>query len=160
MADLRALVEGIGGRDARTYLQSGNVVFRSDLGASDAARALEAAIRTRLGLEVAVLIRTDEQLHNLVANNPFAGPKAGPKELHVTFLAAEPDPERVRRLADRDVAPERFELAGADVYLSCPDGYGRSKLGNTVLERALGVAATTRNWRTVTALAELAATAG
>ena len=158
MADLRALVEEVGGVDVQTYVQSGNVVFRGESSATDAGRAIGTAIRERLGLEVAVLTRTAAQLRDLVDNNPFVGPKAGPKELHVTFLEEKPDPERARTLAGRDFAPERFEIAGADVYLSCPDGYGRSKLGNAMFEGQLGVAATTRNWRTVTALAELVST--
>ena len=155
MADLRALIEELGGIDVRTYVQSGNVVFRSGLKAADLASSIESAIRERLGLEVVVLTRTDEQLRDVVAGNPFAGQSAGPKELQVTFLAEIPEPERVQSLAGRDFAPERFEIVEADVYLSCPDGYGRSKLGNAMFERELGVPATTRNWRTVTALAEL-----
>jgi uncharacterized protein (DUF1697 family) len=157
MADLRELVEGIGGTDVRTYVQSGNVVFRSGRGAADLAGRLESAIAGELGLDVTVVIRTARQLRDLVTRNPFARSKAAPKTLYATFLAATPEQERVRRLGEQDVGPERFEIVGQDVYLFLPNGYGRVKLSNATLERQLGVAATTRNWRTVTALAELAA---
>jgi uncharacterized protein (DUF1697 family) len=157
MARLRSLVEDLGGTEVRTYVQSGNVVFRSTLGTTAAARAVERAIRKELGLDVAVLVRTARQLRELVANNPFVGSKIAPKTLHVTFLAEKPDPKRVKQLLEESFEPERFEIAGQDVYLFFPNGYGRVKLNNAFLERRLGVAATTRNWRTVTALAELTA---
>ena len=157
MADLRALVERLGCADVRTYVQSGNAVFRSDLGAGDAARAIERTIQKELDLEVTVVIRTARQLRDLVANNPFARSKGAPKTLYMTFLAEEPDRARVRKLVDESFEPERFEIVGEDVYLYFPNGYGRVKLSNATLERRLGVAATTRNWRTVTALAELTA---
>ena len=72
------------------------------------------------------------------------------------FLAAAPEARRARELIARRFDPEELHLAGEGIYLHCPNGYGRAKLGNTFLERQLGVVATTRNWRTVTALAELA----
>jgi uncharacterized protein (DUF1697 family) len=106
------------------------------------------------------VIRTERQLQNLVANNPFARPKIRPNMLYVTFLAEKPDRTRLRKLGERDFAPERWETVGPDVCLLFPNGYGRVKLNNAMLERQLAVAATTRNWRTVTALAELASAAG
>jgi uncharacterized protein (DUF1697 family) len=157
MPDLRALVESLGCTDVTTYVQSGNVVFRSDRAAASLPRALEDAIRNDLGLDVPVVIRSRRQLEKLVAANPFGRQKGKENTLYVTFLAAKPDREHVRRLREESFEPERFELVGEDVYLFFPDGYGRSKLNNALLERRLGVAATTRNWRTVTALAELTA---
>jgi uncharacterized protein (DUF1697 family) len=157
MAELRALVEGLGCADVRTYVQSGNVVFRSDRSAADLARAIEKAIDKELGLDVTVVIRTDRQLRDLVAKNPFVGQKPPQKTLYVAFLAEKPDRTRVRQLIEGNFEPERFDVAGDDVYLFFPNGYGRVKLNNAMLERQLGVAATTRNWRTVTALAELTA---
>jgi len=160
MADLRAVLEDLGATDVRTYLQSGNAVFRSDRKGADLATGIAGGIRRSVGLDIAVMVRTEKQLRDLVAKNPFAGPKADPKTLHVTFLGAKPDAKRVRELRGGSFEPERFELVGRDVYLETPNGYGRAKLNNATLERRLGVAATTRNWRTATALAELAAPAG
>ena len=161
MAELRELVEDLGCADVRTYVQSGNVVFRSDHGAPKLAQAIEKAIEKRLGHDVTVVIRTERQLRDLIAANPFTRKKKiQPKMLHATFLAEKPDRERVRKLGERDVAPEQWEIVGNDICLFFPNGYGRVKLNNAMIERQLGVPATTRNWRTVTALAELAANAG
>jgi uncharacterized protein (DUF1697 family) len=157
MADLRALVEELGCEDVSTYVQSGNVVFRSDLRADDAGRKIERAIQKELGYEVTVVIRTARQLRDLVANNPFIRAKVQQKTLYVTFLAEKPARARVEKLGQASFEPERFDLSGEDVYLHFPSGYGRVKLNNAMLERQLGVAATTRNWRTVTALSELTA---
>jgi uncharacterized protein (DUF1697 family) len=160
MAELRELVEDLGCADVRTYVQSGNVVLRSDRGAPGLAREIEKAIEKRLGHDVTVVIRTERQLRDFVASNPFVGQKTPPKTLYATFLAEKPDPKRVRELGERDFAPERWELVRNDICLFLPNGYGRVKLNNAMLERQLGVPATTRNWRTVTALAELTAAAG
>jgi uncharacterized protein (DUF1697 family) len=159
MADLRELVEDLGCADVRTYVQSGNVVLSSDRDAPELAQAIEKAIEKRLGLAVAVVIRTERQLRDLVAANPFVRKKIEPKTLYTTFLAETPDPERVRKLDERDFAPERWEIVGDDICLFFPNGYGRVKLNNAMLERQLAVPATTRNWRTVLALAELTAAA-
>jgi uncharacterized protein (DUF1697 family) len=158
MPELRALVAELGCTDVSSYLQSGNVVFRSDRTAGALAKSIERGIDSELGLDVTVVIRTRRQLEQLVAGNPFERRKEN--TLYVTFLAEKADAKRVRRLGEESFEPERFEIAGEDVYLFFPNGYGRSKLNNVLLERRLGVAATTRNWRTVTALTELTAAAG
>jgi uncharacterized protein (DUF1697 family) len=103
------------------------------------------------------VIRSERQLRDLVANNPFARSKNRTNTLYVTFLAEKPARSRVRQLLEQSFDPERFEVVREDVYLYFPNGYGRVKLNNATLERQLGVAATTRNWRTVTALSELTA---
>ena len=92
----------------------------------------------------------------MVAGNPFLGRGANLSGLHVTFLSEAPAPERAARLAAPEREPAELVLAGREVYLRCPDGYGRTKLNNAFFERRLALPATTRNWRTVTALRELA----
>lgn len=157
MADLRELVAELGGKDVATYVQSGNVVFKSPArGPAALSRALEERIDAELGLRVTVLVRTPAQLAKLVAGNPFATDRRDPITLHVTFLAETPKRAQVRELAARDFAPDELRVSGQAVYLHCPNGYGRSKLSNAYFEKQLGVAATTRNWKTVTKLAELA----
>jgi uncharacterized protein (DUF1697 family) len=150
MQDLRALVEELGGEDVRTYLQSGNVVFG---GRALSADALAKGIREALGVDAKVLLRSKAELAKIVRGNPF--PKADPATLHVTFLADAAGKARVKKLAEREFAPDELDVAGREVYLRCPNGYGRSKLSNAFLEKQLGVPATTRNWKTVKALAEL-----
>jgi uncharacterized protein (DUF1697 family) len=152
MPDLRELFEELGAGDVSTYLQSGNVVFAGSLEAS----AIEARIKRDLGLEIVVLIRTGADLARLVARNPFAERASDLKQLHVTFLAESPGAARVKELDPERSPPDEFHVTGRDVYLYTPNGYGRSKLSNAYFEKKLGVAATSRNWNTVTNLAELA----
>jgi uncharacterized protein (DUF1697 family) len=155
MRDLRALFGALGAEDVSTYVQSGNVIFKSRDGPAELRAAAEERITRDLGLDVTVLLRTGSELAAVVADNPFAADHREPKTLHVTFLADAPDAERARELDPTAWQPDEFRVVGREVHLHCPNGYGRSKLSNAFFERGLGVAATTRNWRTVTNLAEL-----
>jgi uncharacterized protein (DUF1697 family) len=155
MADLRALFAALGAVDVATYVQSGNVLFSSTDSAGKLTEAIEKRIRSDLGIEVAVLLRTQPQLAKVLARNPFADDVSDPTKLHVTFLADKPDPARVRKLDPTLAEPDEFRVSGQEVYLHTPNGYGRSKLSNAYFEKQLDVRATTRNWRTVTKLAEL-----
>jgi uncharacterized protein (DUF1697 family) len=156
MEDLRALVADAGGKDVRTYIQSGNAVFTSRSSSSSVAQALRSRLRDALGAEVPVLLRTKEELDTVIDTNPFVhrGEDAG--VLHVTFLGAVPDPVAVRTALGTKADADEFQVIGREAYLLCPDGYGNTKLTNTLFEKKLGSEATTRNWRTVTKLVELA----
>ncbi len=156
MPNLRTLLESLGAEDVVTYLQSGNVVFKSAEGADTLNRAIEGRIHRDVGLSVSVLLRTPQQLAKVRAGNPFARDVKDPTKLHVTFLAEKPDRASVRNLDPRRAEPDELRLVAQEIYLHCPNGYGRSKLTNAYFEKQLGVAATTRNWKTVTKLAELA----
>jgi uncharacterized protein (DUF1697 family) len=158
MPDLRALFTSLGGEDVTTYVQSGNVVFRSAEGSEKLIAAIERRIRRDLGQTVTVLLRTKPQLAKAVAGNPFAKRVQDPTKLHVTFLAETPNRSRVRRLDAKHGEPDEFRVVGREVYLHCPNGYGRSKLTNAYFEQGLGLAATTRSWKSVTKLAELTGT--
>jgi uncharacterized protein (DUF1697 family) len=155
MDDLRELVLSLGHTDVATYLQSGNVVFRSRLDDHrQLARALEEGLAGDLGVETTVLVRSAADLATIAGRRPFAGAETA--HLHVTLLSDEPEPERVEAMDGKRFLPDAFRVKGREVYVHCPGGYGRTKLGNAFFERELAVTATTRNWRTVTALAELA----
>jgi len=156
MADLRALFVALGSEDVVTYVQSGNVAFRNPVGdAGTLTEAIERRISRDLDLDLTVVLRTKAQLAKVAAGNPFAASESDSKKLHVTFLAETPSRARVRALEAKQFPPDEFRLVGRDVYLHCPNGYGRSKLSNAHFEKQLGVAATTRNWNTVRNLAEL-----
>ena len=158
MAELRALYERHGHHDVRTHLQSGNVVSRVAMRtAHRVEHAITTAIAADLGLEVPVLVRTSTELRHVVDANPFVGVGGDTKALHVTFLATAARASVASAIDGRAFAPDEFRVAGREVYVSCPDGYGRTKITNTWFERKLGVVATTRNWATVTALVALAA---
>jgi uncharacterized protein (DUF1697 family) len=156
MADLRDLYERHGHTDVATYVQSGNVISRSPVRSAGAVeRAISRAIADDLGLDVAVLVRTPAQLDHVLDGNRFLA-AGDPKLLHVTFLATQPARGRVTALDEREHAPDEFHVVAREVYVSCPGGYGRTKINNGWFEKKLGVVATTRNWKTVAQLAELA----
>ena len=149
MTDLTRLVEGLGGRDVVTYLQSGNVVYA---GPKRVARELEVGLLAELGVRSPVIVRSGAELARVVAAKPFA---AEGKALSVTFLAGAADPKAVSTIDPTAYGEDRFAADGAEIYLHTPGGYGRTKLTNTFWERKLGTTATTRNWNTVVALAGL-----
>jgi uncharacterized protein (DUF1697 family) len=155
MADLRALVDELGAEDVETYVQSGNVVFKSAYGAAKLTRAIEQRIQRDPGLSVTVIVLTRAQLTKVLGGNPFAKSKTQAAKLHVTFLAEKPARGKVSKLDPERGKPDEFRLVGQQIYLHCPNGYGRTKLTNAYFEKQLGVAATTRNWETVMKLGEL-----
>lgn len=155
MADLTRLFAGLGHDDVRTYLQSGNVVFSAGADPEKLAEPIEKAILDELGLTVTVLLRTGPDLTKVLRANPYLDRQDDPTKLHVTFLAEAPDPDSSAVPVPGGESAE-FTLTGREVYLHCPDGYGRTKLNNAFFEKKLGVAATTRNWRTVVALHDMA----
>lgn len=156
MERLRALSYEIGLKNVRTYLQSGNLLFEADGTASKWAQALEGRLAGETRLPVTVLVRTSSEIAHVRAANPFLKDKGvDPARLHVTFLERAPQKTAVEALAKIKAGPDRFRWLGSEIYLHCPDGYGRSKLSNTAVERVLGVRATTRNWNTVTKLCSM-----
>ncbi len=159
MANLRAMAEQLGFAPVSTYLQSGNLVFGAPNGpTAPIVSALERAIGHALGREARILLRSADELAQLVAGNPFTIEHADSAGLHVTFLSSAPDPGRVRALPTA-TGGDDYRVSTREIYLRCPTGYGRTTLNNAFWERWLGVGATTRNWKTVTALAQLAAAA-
>jgi uncharacterized protein (DUF1697 family) len=146
MADLREVFEDLGHSKVRTYIQSGNVVFDAKASGSSLRATLEKAIDRRFGLDVTVLLRTPAELAKIVKQNPY-GPDA-----YVTFLDGLPDRKRVAALDPAPFAPDEFRVSGHQVYVCCPNGYGRTKINNTFFEKKLSTRATTRNWNTVETL--------
>jgi uncharacterized protein (DUF1697 family) len=157
MAELRRAFDDLGLTEVQTYIQSGNVVFRSPRGAAKVATEIESQLRRDFGAEIRVLVRTRDQLQDIVRRNPLVKGSRDESKLHVTFLAEAPASARGVSLDGASFVPDEFRLLGREVYLHCPNGYGKTKLNNAFFERALGVAATTRNWKTVTTLADMSA---
>lgn len=158
MAELRAAVESLGHADVETYLQSGNVVFTPTGRAGPAlGPAITEALHERVALDVNVLIRTGSQMAAIVAANPY--PVDDPTKVVVTFLASPADAAGARALDLEAFTPEALTVHGTEVYLHLPNGQARSKLTAALAkQRTPGAAsATTRNWRTVQALATLTA---
>ncbi|MCY4113353.1 MAG: DUF1697 domain-containing protein [Chloroflexi bacterium] len=157
MADLRAMFEASGCSDVRTYIQSGNVVFRAEPALAERLPSLiEAEIAASHGFEVPVVTRTAAEWTAVVDGNPFLAAGADPAHLHVGFLASTPSAARIAEL-DPDRSPQdAFEIRGREVYLHFPNGTARSKLTVDYFDRTLGTTITIRNWRTVGKLLEMA----
>jgi uncharacterized protein (DUF1697 family) len=155
MADFRASVESLGYTEVATYIQSGNVVFRSDEPEATIVERLRGVLDDRHGLAVPVVVRSGDELVGVVDRHPFAGDGLDPKLLHVAFLdrAPEPpdDPQEGRWL------PDRWALDGRELYLAYPDGSARSTMTIEQFERPWGVTATARNLNTVAKIAEMVA---
>ncbi len=151
MPDFRAVLEGLGCRKVQTYVQSGNAVVDHDGTPEQLERDVAEALAAR-GLRVAVMVRTGDELARVVEQSPWTD--LDPKLFHVAFLSGDPDPAKVAAIDHEALLPERVVVGDRVLYLDYALGAGRSK----GLDRLkLGVDATARNWRTVTALRDLAA---
>jgi uncharacterized protein (DUF1697 family) len=156
MKELKLVLEKDGCVDVQTYIQSGNVIFRSTI--SDAgrlAKRVTAAVSRSHDFEPRVVVLTRGELESAAAGNPFPEAGENPKSLHLFFLAELPKRPDLKSFEALRVKTERFELKGRIFYLHTPDGFGMSKLARRA-ERLLGVEATARNWRTVTRLLQMA----
>ena len=156
MQSLKSILEDLGCRQVRTYIQSGNVVFQhAEVDRAQLAEQISAEVEERHAFRPQVLLLPVEAFEQAVALNPFPNATAEPKTLHVSFLAEEPGSPDLAGLESLKTERERFALIGRLFYLYAPDGIGRSKLA-TRIEKALGVPATDRNWRSVLKILEMA----
>ncbi len=161
MKELATLFVDAGCEEVRTYIQSGNVVFRT--GSADAGEIssiISASILDRFGYRVPVIVRTAGELEGIAQGNPFVKAGAETDKLHVMFLAELPDSASVEALEPARSPGDEFTVVGREVYLHCPNGVARSKLTNSYFDSKLSTTSTSRNWRTVGKLLELAAEAG
>jgi uncharacterized protein (DUF1697 family) len=157
MGDLRALVESLGIPNVQTLLQSGNVVFQNErTDRLTLSRQLEEGIEQRFGFHSDILLRTLDELEEVIRRNPLSLDHADPSKLVVMFLSDSPTQDAIRSLVKAYAGPETIRVTGHEAYLYYPDGQGRSKLTNTLIERKLNVTGTARNWNTVTKLLDLA----
>jgi uncharacterized protein (DUF1697 family) len=157
MADLRALLVDLGAVDVRTYIQSGNAVFRHRASARSLGPRIRKAIAAAHGFEPTTVVLTATEFRSLADANPFPEAAAEPKTLHLFVLDRKPSSPGLDRLAELAADDERFELHGRALYLHAPSGLAHSKFAAQA-EKHLGVAATARNWRTVQKLVELSST--
>ncbi|MFJ9862722.1 DUF1697 domain-containing protein [Streptomyces sp. NPDC101165] len=160
MADLRALMTGLGHDGVRTHLQSGQAVFTTDRGDEEfLAAELARTIEERFGFPVDVIVRDHTYLRAVAEACPFPAAELEAKQLHVTYFSAPVTAERFAEIDSAVHLPEEFRLGDRCLYLYAPDGLGRSKLGEALSRPRItkGVIATSRNWNTVLKLVELTA---
>jgi len=155
MADLRDLYESLGVGNVQSYVRSGNVIFDSDEQDADKLRnSIEKQIETQFGFSVPVLIRTKHDFQRIIESHPFAQEEA--TRVLVTFLYEQPEASKWDELSHYTDKDDQFALGEQEIFLFCPGGYGKTKLSNTFFERKLNMVATTRNWKSVNALYEMA----
>jgi uncharacterized protein (DUF1697 family) len=158
MDQLRKAFEGLGFADVATYVQSGNVVFKAPQKASDdLSKKIEEMLLRRFIMSVPVIVRTAEEIDEVLKNNPFLKENGiDASKLHVTFLSHTPQKTAIKGLDAIAAGPDRFRCSGQEIYLHCPNGFAGTKLSITAFEKVLSVGATTRNWNTVNKLYQMA----
>jgi uncharacterized protein (DUF1697 family) len=158
MEALRALCETIQCRDAQTYVQSGNVVFRTDeRDLAKLSKRMENAIEKKFGFHSDVILRKTAEMKDAVARNPFARRHGiEPSKLLVTFLASEPSHEAQKQVLALKTDPEQVRIHGKEMYIYFPNGMARPKLPWVTIVRLLNVRGTGRNWNSVIKMLEIA----
>jgi uncharacterized protein (DUF1697 family) len=155
MKDLAALFEAAGCADVRTYIQSGNVLFKaSGALAKKVPGLVSAGIRERFGFDAPVVLRSGEELRLAATANPFLKEGAEEVGLHLVFLEHEPSVEQAVSLDPNRSPGDRFVLRGREIYLHLPNGAADTKLTTAWFDSKLKTVSTGRNWRTVTTLLE------
>ena len=156
MVELAKMFAAVGCGDVKTYIQSGNVVFRANDGiAGKLADSITQRIEEQFGCKVPVVLRTAAELIEVVRRNPFLKAGAAEDSLHVYFLAGAPAAGDVAGLDAGRSAPDAFAVVGREIYLQLPNGMGRTKLTNAYFDSKLKTVSTARNWRTVLKLVEM-----
>ena len=154
MGELRILFANAGYEDVRTYIQSGNVIFCSDDKFNTVLKNVKINLSQKYDFKIGIVLRTLKDFEKIILLNPFDG--AEPNRKLVTFLSKETEGFSIEDIEKKKSSDEEILIGKMEIYLHCPNGYGITKLTNTFMEKILGVTCTTRNWRTILKLKELA----
>ena len=157
MNDLQRMYESFGFQNIKTYIQSGNVVFRSEeINLEELELRISDEILKRFTFNVPVLVREASELKNILARNPYINEiKDDLSKLHITFLSKSPEKQFKESIENNSYLPDKYVIMERTIYLFCPNGYGNTKLSNNFFENKLKVKATTRNLRTLTELVKM-----
>ncbi|MBI3579002.1 MAG: DUF1697 domain-containing protein [Ignavibacteriales bacterium] len=155
MDDLKKLYESLGFKKVQTYIQSGNVVFQSsETDTSKLIQKIQAKIKKFFEFDVVVFITTPKDLRRIIADNPFG--KQEDNKVAVLFLSGKPKDVPMDELEKAKQKLEEFQIQGKEIFISCPGGFGRSKLTTNLFEKKLKLSGTARNMNTVNKLLEIA----
>jgi uncharacterized protein (DUF1697 family) len=158
MTDLKALFIKIGLTDAETFIQSGNVIFSKTGDISPAALSvnIEQAILEKFNFIIPAMIRTQKELSALFLLNPYLKEtEFDPSKMAVIFLHEEPSDTQLQKVEKVNYPPDKFKIIGKEIFIYCPNGFGRTKLYTNFFEKKMGVIGTARNWKTITTLLNL-----
>lgn len=157
MKDLKALLIKAGYENVMTYIQSGNIVFKSsETSKKTLTKDIGDVIEKQFNFRVPILILSAEEVENIIKKNPYNDGKKDASKLHVTFLDSMPEKKLLETTRDEKFQSDEFHIDNTIIYLYCPDGYGMTKFSTMFFERKLAVTATTRNWKTLLELEKLA----
>lgn len=157
MEDLKKMYESLGCEDVKTYIQSGNVVFKSVKDQDEIEKEIRGGINRTFGFDAGIFVTTRNHIEDVLSANPFKNRKDfNTKTMYFTFLKKEPDKALTGKLETEKPTNDSFEIIGKEIYLYCPGGYGRTVYSNNYFENKLKMEATTRNWNTVTKMVEMA----
>jgi uncharacterized protein (DUF1697 family) len=157
--ELSLLYRKMGLKDVRTYIQSGNVIFSHDDNADVnlVASNIESAIRKEFNFTIPVCIRTVSEIKKVVADIPFFDEmNFDPSKLAVIFLYEMPSVEQVEKVKNIDYPPDKFKIIGKEIFIYCPNGFGKTKLYTNFFENKMKVKGTARNWKTIKNILEIA----
>jgi uncharacterized protein (DUF1697 family) len=158
MTDLTLLYKNLGFTDAVTYIQSGNVIFTgyNNLTAPEIALMIEKAILERFNFIIPVMIRTVEEIRSFMSLNPFLyEDNFDPSKMAVILLYEKATEQQIQKVADIDYPPDKFKIEGKEIFLYCPNGFGRTKIYTNFFEKKMGVTGTARNWKTISAILDI-----
>ncbi len=158
MTGLTDMFRHLGYTDPETYIQSGNIVFTCHKENIDnASSEIRKAILSEFNLNIAVISRTSDEMKEIISVNPFpVEPGFDPSKMAVVFLELKPSEAQVREVAGIDYPPDKFHINNREIYVYCPNGFGKTKLYTNFFESKMKVTGTARNWRTVNKLLEMA----
>jgi uncharacterized protein (DUF1697 family) len=158
MGDLADLFRELGFTDVQTYIQSGNVIFRNNSGDPESVlrSRIEEGIKKRFDYNIAVMLRTEKQLKDLAPVNPFLDEDDfSSSKMAVIFLHDPVTVEQADKVKGVSYPPDKFHIAGSEIFIYCPGGFGRTKLYTNFFESRMKVTGTARNWKTVQTISEL-----
>jgi uncharacterized protein (DUF1697 family) len=159
MTDLSTLYKKLGFKDAETFIQSGNVIFSNpgNLPVPEIAAKIEKAILKKFGYSIPAITRTPKDLCEIISLNPFMDEKNyNPERVAVIFLYDKPSEAQVVKVKDVNYPPDKFKISGKEIYIYCPNGFGKSKIYTGFFENKMKIIGTGRNWNTINTLLEIA----
>jgi uncharacterized protein (DUF1697 family) len=159
MTELSSLFEKLGFDKAETFIQSGNVIFNDpiNLTGQDITIKIEVGIRRKFGYDIPAAIRSITDIKKIVSVNPFLFEEGfDPAKMAVMFMREKPDESKILKVRDINYPPDKFKIEGKEIFIYCPDGFGKSKLYTNFFENKMKVIGTARNWKTINTLLEIA----
>jgi uncharacterized protein (DUF1697 family) len=157
MDKLRSSFEALGFRSVKTYIQSGNVVFKARKASPSAlSTKIEEKILSDFGFAVSVITRSSDEIETTITGNPLLRERGiDPQKVHVMFLSASPSAAALQQLTALTTEPDRCRCSGKEIYFYFPNGVSQSVLFKSPVDRILAVVTTTRNWKTVNSLRQM-----